>query len=66
MADCINFNPFTPALNPLPNSTYEFVENLFREMTGVFKDDFIHVGGDERTCAGRQAGSGGQEGVWWR
>jgi hexosaminidase len=47
MADCINFNPFTPALNPLPNSTYEFVENLFREMTGVFKDDFIHVGGDE-------------------
>ena len=49
MADCINFNPFAPALNPILNSTYDFVENLFDEMTEIFTDEFWHVGGDERT-----------------
>ncbi|NWX89837.1 HEXA hexosaminidase, partial [Nothoprocta pentlandii] len=34
-------------INPILNSTYEFVSHLFREVSAVFPDSFLHLGGDE-------------------
>ncbi|XP_064524658.1 beta-hexosaminidase subunit alpha [Pseudopipra pipra] len=34
-------------INPILNSTYEFVTSLFREVSSVFPDFFLHLGGDE-------------------
>lgn len=38
---------FDPTLNPIKQSTYTFLENLFSEMTELFPDDYFHIGGDE-------------------
>ncbi|WP_445738184.1 beta-N-acetylhexosaminidase [Mariniflexile sp.] len=38
---------FDPTLNPIKDSTYTFLENLFTEMTPLFPDDYFHIGGDE-------------------
>ncbi|KAJ8872803.1 hypothetical protein PR048_026419 [Dryococelus australis] len=37
------FGPINPALD----STYTFIEKLFEEVTGLFPDKYIHLGGDE-------------------
>lgn len=34
-------------INPVPNSTYTFLEQFFAEAVGVFHDPYIHLGGDE-------------------
>ncbi|XP_022108123.1 beta-hexosaminidase subunit beta-like isoform X2 [Acanthaster planci] len=34
-------------INPILNSTYQFLEPFFREVFQVFPDNYIHVGGDE-------------------
>lgn len=34
-------------LDPTKNSTYIFVEDLLAELKGIFKDKFMHIGGDE-------------------
>lgn len=34
-------------LDPLLNSTYDFMGKLLEEVTEVFPDEFIHLGGDE-------------------
>lgn len=34
-------------LNPLKNETFLFMHQLFAEMKGLFKDEFIHLGMDE-------------------
>lgn len=34
-------------INPTKNITYEFIEKLFSEVTKVFPDKFLHLGGDE-------------------
>lgn len=34
-------------LNLAENFTYEFIKNLFTEVSGLFVDSFIHLGGDE-------------------
>ncbi|XP_040565852.1 LOW QUALITY PROTEIN: beta-hexosaminidase subunit alpha [Lepeophtheirus salmonis] len=34
-------------INPILNSTYEFLDEFFEEVSKVFKDDYIHLGGDE-------------------
>lgn len=34
-------------LNPILKKTYVFLNSLFAEILSVFKDKFIHLGGDE-------------------
>ncbi|XP_060082425.1 beta-hexosaminidase subunit beta-like [Ylistrum balloti] len=34
-------------MNPMLNSTFAFLEELFSEVTSVFPDDYIHLGMDE-------------------
>jgi hexosaminidase len=38
---------FDPTLNPTIDLTYEFLENLFTEITPLFPDAYFHIGGDE-------------------
>lgn len=35
------------ALNPVNETTFRFVENLFAELSSWFDDEYFHVGGDE-------------------
>ncbi|CAH8572687.1 unnamed protein product [Schistosoma turkestanicum] len=46
MSQCSKSGHFGP-LNPVSNNTYEFLENLLREVFQLFLDDSIHLGGDE-------------------
>ncbi|XP_016060742.1 PREDICTED: beta-hexosaminidase subunit beta [Miniopterus natalensis] len=39
-------NPFGP-INPILNTTYSFLSKLFKEVSLVFPDQFLHLGGDE-------------------
>lgn len=34
-------------INPILNTTYDFMMKLFEEVGTVFPDDYIHLGGDE-------------------
>ncbi|XP_055277834.1 beta-hexosaminidase subunit beta-like isoform X2 [Moschus berezovskii] len=34
-------------INPILDSTYSFLSKLFKEISTVFPDEFIHLGGDE-------------------
>ncbi|XP_077203528.1 beta-hexosaminidase subunit beta [Paroedura picta] len=34
-------------VNPILNSTYDFMAKLFKEIATVFPDEYIHLGGDE-------------------
>ncbi|MDH3815070.1 MAG: family 20 glycosylhydrolase, partial [Acidobacteriota bacterium] len=38
---------FDPTINPTIEKTYEFLDALMAEMTELFDDEFIHIGGDE-------------------
>lgn len=37
----------TPTINPANEKTYQFIENLFREMTTLFPGPYLHIGMDE-------------------
>ncbi len=41
------YGPHDEAMNPINDFTYIFLEKLFTEMSGLFPDEFFHVGGDE-------------------
>jgi hexosaminidase len=38
---------FDPAMDPSNEKTYKFLNEFFAEMTKLFPDQFLHVGGDE-------------------
>ncbi|NNE65540.1 MAG: family 20 glycosylhydrolase [Pyrinomonadaceae bacterium] len=38
---------FDPTLNPIKETTYEFLAVFLAEMAGLFPDAYIHIGGDE-------------------
>ena len=42
-----NSGIFDPTLNPTLDITYEFIENLFIELTPLFPFEYFHIGGDE-------------------
>lgn len=39
--------PTPGQLDPLNNKTYGVVEKVYNELSGIFTDEFFHVGGDE-------------------
>ncbi|RXS94280.1 beta-N-acetylhexosaminidase [Silvibacterium dinghuense] len=38
---------YDPAMDPTRESTYRFLDSFIDEMTTLFPDDYIHIGGDE-------------------
>jgi hexosaminidase len=38
---------FDPTVNPTIEATYTFLDTFLAEMTALFDDEFIHIGGDE-------------------
>ncbi len=42
-----NWGIFDPTLNPIIDETYEFLDKLFKEMSGLFPDEYFHIGVDE-------------------
>ena len=38
---------FDPCFDPTKESLYEFLDEFFAEMTPLFPDPFVHIGGDE-------------------
>ena len=43
----ISGGPNTGALNPADDKTYQFIENLYKDISSIFPSDKIHFGGDE-------------------
>ena len=41
------FGVSDPSLDPTRETTYEFLDAFFREMTDLFPDQYMHIGGDE-------------------
>lgn len=41
------FGVFGPTMNPANASTYKFLGKFFKEMTRLFPDEYVHIGGDE-------------------
>ncbi len=37
----------TAVLDPTRESTYKFINSLVEEMSGIFPDEYFHIGGDE-------------------
>ena len=36
-----------PVFNPVTEKTYQFFARFFKEMAGLFPDEYMHIGGDE-------------------
>ena len=43
----IDFGVLKPVMNPTKESTYVFLDKFFKEMSALFPDRYIHIGGDE-------------------
>ncbi|MBI3652841.1 MAG: family 20 glycosylhydrolase [Acidobacteria bacterium] len=41
------FGIFDGTLDPTRDATYKFLDNFFKEMTALFPDAYLHIGGDE-------------------
>ena len=42
-----NWGVFDPTFNPTSETTYEFLDAFFEEMSELFPDAYMHIGGDE-------------------
>ncbi len=42
-----NWGIFDPTFNPVKEETYEFLDKFFKEMSELFPDEYMHIGGDE-------------------
>ena len=42
-----HFGIFDPVMDPTKQSTYNFLDAFFAEVTHIFPDQYIHIGGDE-------------------
>ena len=51
------FGIFDPAFDPTKETTYTFLDTLFKEMTSLFPDPFFHIGGDENNGKDWEANS---------
>lgn len=52
---------FNPTFNPTIDKTYEFLDKFFKEMSALFPDEYIHVGGDENNGVQWDTSKGIQE-----
>ena len=41
------FGVQNPVFNPILEKTYDFFDAFFKEMTQLFSDEYLHIGGDE-------------------
>jgi len=41
------FGIMDPTFNPTIEATYEFFDKFFKEMSALFPDEYLHIGGDE-------------------
>lgn len=41
------FGIFDPTMDPTQEETYKFLDGFLGEMAGLFRDEFLHIGGDE-------------------
>jgi hexosaminidase len=41
------FGVLDPVMDPTKEEVYQFLDNFFGEMTGLFPDTYVHIGGDE-------------------
>ncbi len=44
-----NWGVFNSTINPTQEFTYKFMDKFFKEMAGLFEDEYIHIGGDENS-----------------
>ncbi|MCE1165094.1 MAG: beta-N-acetylhexosaminidase [Bacteroidetes bacterium] len=42
-----HFGVFDPCFDPTKESVYDFFDKFFAEMSALFNDEYIHIGGDE-------------------
>ena len=42
-----HYGVFDPTFDPTKEETYEFFDKFFKEMSELFNDEYIHIGGDE-------------------
>jgi hexosaminidase len=42
-----HFGIFDPVMDPTRTSTYKFIDQFIGEMSGIFPDPYMHIGGDE-------------------
>jgi len=43
------FGVFDPVMDPTNEKLYPFLEKLYLEMSSLFPDQYLHIGGDENT-----------------
>ena len=44
-----NWGIFDPTFDPTKEKTYDFFDKFFKEMSSLFTDEYIHIGGDENS-----------------